>query len=153
MTISRLRKDQYLGNSGENEGNIFKDYIDRQPEVCLHDFIPGTVQKIAFEQGKKMKVALLYRVLDDQGYFYRVRIIDLRKVNCKDQLLEADTAANEEIEDRFEEAIDSSYKFHDSEADWDYLLKNTKGEWTDSYFEDFVLPTRSLITAINLYTS
>ena len=53
-----------------------------QVEICLHDFIPGVTQFIAFDQVDYAKVALLYRILSDYGYVYRTRIIDIRKLEC-----------------------------------------------------------------------
>ena len=42
--------------------------VQKLPEICLHDFVPGTIQRIAFDQFKNNKIALVYRILKDEGY-------------------------------------------------------------------------------------
>jgi hypothetical protein len=40
VSISKVRKDLYLE---ENEESLYDGLMQRQPSICLHDFIPGTV--------------------------------------------------------------------------------------------------------------
>jgi hypothetical protein len=56
---------------------------DRQATICLHDYIPGIVSKIGFNQVSNEKVVFTYRILKDAGYFYRMRVYDLKNIQCK----------------------------------------------------------------------
>lgn len=80
LTVSRVRKSAYT--SQDNTVDLYENLMDRQPRICLHEFIPGTVQKIAFDQVHNHKVALLYRILVDTGFIYRVRIFKLTELEC-----------------------------------------------------------------------
>ena len=70
--------------------------------------MPGTVQKIAFDQVSNAKVAMIYRILKDTGYLYRVRIYDLKKFNCEAKPADDEVdqyynvASSEDIDSKFD---------------------------------------------------
>lgn len=132
VSISRFQWSAYL------QTTISEEMVDSLPTVCLHDFLPGTVQKIALDQVDNTKIAILYRVLKDHGYLHRVRIYDLTKMPCQ----QGKHAFNnfEDIEDHFEYVQD-----HESQ----YLREDFDEE--TNLFEDFVMPTNGKITALNMY--
>ena len=128
--------------------------MDRLPVICLHDFVPGTVQKIAFDQFKNNKLALVYRVLKDQGYIYRVRIYDLLALKCGSPQQgngqgdngEEGITSHDDIDDLFDEVKSQENRFINATQDSDYEVVANEA------FEDFLLPTNSRITALNYLT-
>ena len=46
------------------------------------DYLPGTGQKIAFNQHENDKIALVYRLLKDKGYEYRMRVYNFDQLDC-----------------------------------------------------------------------
>ena len=72
----------------------------------MHDYIPGMVQKIAFDQINNEKVAMVYRILKNDGYIYRVRIYNLR--NCSSEIQNVD-----DIEAQLDEVVDNEKKYTD----------------------------------------
>jgi len=115
----------------------------------LHDYIPGTVQKIAFDQKDNRKIAMVYRILRENGYLYRVRIYNLTgELDCESHGddIDIDTFLNvgssEDIEDRFASTINDE-KFYLDESN--HIITEA--------FEDFVLETHSRVTALNFYTN
>ena len=63
---------------------ITKQIEKSQIEICLHDFVPGPIQKIAFDQTDNSKIVLVYKILTMDGYIYRTRIYDFKKLECAD---------------------------------------------------------------------
>ena len=72
----------------------------------MHDYIPGMVQKIAFDQINNEKVAMVYRILKNNGYIYRVRIYNLG--NCSSEIQNVD-----DIEAQLDEVVDNEKKYTD----------------------------------------
>ena len=75
--------------------------MNRQPQICLHDFIPGTIQKIAFDQDYNKNVAMVYRILGSQGFIYRARTYTLSELTCDNQ---------DDIEEIMDEAQNSEFR-------------------------------------------
>lgn len=61
ITLSRISKEAYFPRT---EYILNSQHIqDRAVNLCFHDFLPGTVQKIAFDQNNNQKVLFMYRIL------------------------------------------------------------------------------------------
>ena len=114
------------------------------------------VQKIAFDQVDHSKIIMLYRILKDKGYLYRMRIYDIDKLECKtakeladksdDESLKSAVASIDDIEEIFDALSEGDDKqFTEGNMDFDY--EDSKR----GIFEDFVFPTKSRITAIHFY--
>lgn len=80
ITISRVNKTSYLNQ--ENDKELFEDLKSRLPQICLHEFIPGTVQKIALDQVFNQNVAIIYRILRDNGWIQRARLYNISSLDC-----------------------------------------------------------------------
>ena len=123
--------------------------VQKLPEICLHDFVPGTIQRIAFDQFKNNKIALVYRILKDEGYTYRVRIYDLLALKCPSPYEndgEGAITSYDDIDDLFDEVKSEEDLFTNStSSDGHEVVANEA-------FEDFLLPTSSRITALNYLT-
>jgi hypothetical protein len=108
ISVTRVSKmfyhNSYFDYADKND--FYKYVMGRIPQICLHDFVPGTVQKIAFDQFKNNKLVLVYRILKDHGYIYRVRIYDLLGLQCKapDSEQEDGINSHDDIDDLFDEA-------------------------------------------------
>lgn len=101
ITLTRVLKETYLVQN--NTSDLITRVSERQPNLCLHEFIPGTVQKIAFDQTYNRNVALLYRILSNNGFIYRTRIYDLKSLNCS---RDTENEDQDDIETKFDEASD-----------------------------------------------
>ena len=87
--------------------------MNRQATICLHDFIPGTVQKIAFDQNGNKKIAMIYRILKNEGYIYRTRVYDVKGLSCESGQNQA-FESEDDIEARYEEVAEQQWLFVDS---------------------------------------
>ena len=95
------------------------------------------------------KIAMVYRVLKHHGFLYRTRIYEMSRLQCHTA---NDTHESppwvsglDDVEEKFDETAENESK---------YTQNNTNFEYADSpnhLFEDFVMPTNSRITALNLY--
>lgn len=73
-----------MGNYQPSYSNqdLFSQAGRRQGEVCLLDYLPGMVQKVAFNQYENNKFVVVYRILKDNGYQYRIRIYRIEEDRC-----------------------------------------------------------------------
>lgn len=126
------------------------------PEICLHDFIPGMVQKITLDQADHSKIVILYRILKDKGYLYRLRIYDIDKLECKsslyldakleDEQLKSAVSSDEDIDEIYEALSEGGErKYIDGDKDFGFE-DDPRG-----VFEDFVFRTKTRITSLNFY--
>jgi len=109
---------------------------------------------VAFEQFHNRKMALIYRVLDDDGYVFRTRIVDFGLLSCSKKDSEFNISSADDVDLQFEDAIEAktlyTKKIDGKFVDYDYEFTSPRGENVSTYFEDFVMPTRARITALNL---
>lgn len=86
------------------------------------------------------KVALLYRTLQEEGYLYRTRIYDFQKINCSQNSVET----LDDIEEHFDLTTDNEKNFIENDINYEF------GKLSP-IFEDFVMPTKSRVTAFNFF--
>lgn len=97
---------------------------------------------------------MVYRVLKHHGFLYRTRIYEMSQLRCDnntktgdddDQLTPHGVRGLDDIEEKFDETVDNETKYTENNIDYDYHQSS------NSLFEDFVMPTNSRITALNLH--
>ena len=122
----------------------------------MHDFIPGMVQKIAIDQADHSKIVLLYRILKDKGYLYRIRIYDIKRLDCKsaseldakkeDETLKSAISSIDDIDEIYEALSDGGeQKYIDGLDDFGY------DDDPRGIFEDFVFKSKAKVTSMNFY--
>jgi len=129
VSISQFEKNRYFGDYQKDvvDQDLYDYSQKRQGKRCLLEYIPGLVQKIAFNQIANDKVAMVYRFIQDEGYQYRIRVYDLMRMNCSQDEVSAEKA--------FEEAKE--------------VLE--KGDHQNSQYSDFKLNTTSAVLALSMY--
>ena len=97
---------------------------------------------------------MVYRILKNNGFLYRTRIYEMSQLICNDDVKTGDNDDQltphgvkglDDVEEKFDESVDNETKYTENKINYDY------NQSSNSLFEDFVMPTNSRITALNLY--
>ena len=93
-------------------------------------------------------MAVVYRILKSSGYIYRTRIYDFTNLKCgraNEEDPDFPIQNYDDLDNIFDDARESEHIFVDMSKQIHYE------DSPDNIYEDFIMPTNSRITALNLY--
>lgn len=69
-----MRKDYRITVKEEQVGGSYKD--PKKVEVCWQFYVPGIVTQVSLNQNKKDQIAVVYRILNEEGTLHRIRVFN-----------------------------------------------------------------------------